>query len=233
MIRGASVLALIPARGGSKGIPGKNIIPVGGKPLLAWTVAAARASVFIDRTILSSDDEAIMQVARETGCEVPFRRAAVLATDTATSMAVTIDALDRVPGHDIVVLLQPTSPLRTAADIDALLERLQSTGAPACVSVREAQDHPYWTYRLAENGELASFVPREAEASRRQDLPPAWCLNGAIYAARVEWLRKNLSFIGPGTIGFEMPVERSLDIDTPQDLERAKAIMDNALLGRS
>jgi N-acylneuraminate cytidylyltransferase len=164
---------------------------------------------------------------------VPFRRDTALATDTATSIDVVLDALDRVAGHDIVVLLQPTSPLRTAADIDGLLARMHAASAPACVSVREAQDHPYWTYRIQPDGELAPFVPRTTAVSRRQDLPAAWCLNGAIYAARTDWLRQHHSFVGPGTIGFEMPVERSLDIDTPQDLERLKAIMDNTKLARS
>lgn len=225
MIDGARVLALIPARGGSKGVPGKNIRPVGGRPLLAWTVAAARNSAYVDRVVLSSDDDAIMQAARDAGCEVPFRRDAALATDTVASIDVVLDAVDRVPGFDIVVLLQPTSPLRTASDIDGALERMQAVAAPSCVSVREAQDHPYWTYRIEAGGALGAFVPQATAVTRRQDLPAAWCLNGAVYAARVDWLRAHRGFVGSGTVGFEMPIERSLDIDTLHDLERLEAIM--------
>ena len=130
MIDGLSVLALVPARGGSKGLPGKNIRPAAGRPLLDYTVAAARSSACIDRVVLSSDDEAIMRVARASGCEVPFRRPAALATDEATSIDVVLHALDQLPPHDLVVLLQPTSPLRTAADIDGACRLLLQHDAP-------------------------------------------------------------------------------------------------------
>mgnify|MGYP003462782716 FL=1 len=108
MIDGLRVLALIPARGGSKGLPGKNIRPVGGRPLLTWTIHAARTSRYVDRLVLSSDDPAIIAVAEHEGCEVPFRRDAALATDEASSADVVLDAIGRLPGHDVVVLLQPT-----------------------------------------------------------------------------------------------------------------------------
>lgn len=222
MIAGQSVLALIPARGGSKGLPGKNIAPVAGRPLLAWTVDAASGSKYIDRTVLSSDDEAIISVAAGLGLEVPFRRRPELARDDTPSIDVVIDALDRLPGHGIVVLLQPTSPLRSAADIDAALERMQAAGAPAVVSLRAAEDHPAWTFKLADDGRLVRFVDDATltGVTRRQDLPPAWCLNGAVYAARTDWLRRTRSFLAEGTVGSEMPASRSLDIDTFDDLRR-------------
>ena len=222
MIAGQSVLALIPARGGSKGLPGKNIAPVAGRPLLAWTVDAASGSKYIDRTVLSSDDEAIISVAAGLGLEVPFRRRPELARDDTPSIDVVIDALDRLPGHGIVVLLQPTSPLRSAADIDAALERMQVAGAPAVVSLRAAEDHPAWTFKLADDGRLVRFVDDATltGVTRRQDLPPAWCLNGAVYAARTDWLRRTRSFLAEGTVGSEMPASRSLDIDTFDDLRR-------------
>jgi len=222
VIAGQSVLALIPARGGSKGLPGKNIAPVAGRPLLAWTVDAASGSKYIDRTVLSSDDEAIISVAAGLGLEVPFRRRPELARDDTPSIDVVIDALDRLPGHGIVVLLQPTSPLRSAADIDAALERMQAAGAPAVVSLRAAEDHPAWTFKLAGDGRLVRFIDDAtlAGVTRRQDLPPAWCLNGAVYAARTDWLRRTRSFLAEGTVGSEMPASRSLDIDTFDDLRR-------------
>ena len=137
MIGGRSVLAVITARGGSKGLPGKNLAPFRGEPLIARTIRAAQGAPSIDRLILSSDDPAIMETARSLGCEAPFQRAAELASDTAASIDVLLDAADRAPGYDIVVLLQPTSPLRTAGDIEATLAVMAETGAPArCRSAR-------------------------------------------------------------------------------------------------
>ncbi len=231
MIAGLSVLALITARGGSKGVPGKNVLPVGGKPLIAWTIDAARGSRYIDRMVLSSDDAAIIDVARRHGCEAPYVRDAALATDTATSIDVVADALHRVPGYDIVVLLQPTSPLRSSADIDATMERLISSGAPACVTLRLAQEHPYWTFRLDDTGHLARYAePAAGTPLRRQDLPDAWCLNGAVYAARSEWFLQERTFLSTLTVGHPMPDERSLDIDAPADVERLRSIVDGLRL---
>src|SRR5687767_5058839 len=181
MIGARRVLAVIVARGGSQGLPGKNILPIAGRPLLAWTIDAARAARSIDRTILSSDDEAIIAAARGCGCEVPFRRPAELATDTATAVDVVLHALDNVSEYDVVVLLQPTSPLRTAADIDAACAQLAASGAPSCVSVCMAEQSPYWMYRLNGSRRLEPLLEAPTGATRRQDLPPVYVLNGAIY----------------------------------------------------
>lgn len=226
MIGDARVLAVIPARGGSKGLPRKNLAPFLGRPLIAWTIEAALGARRIDRVILSSDDPEIIEAARGLGCEAPFVRAAALATDEATSLDVVLDAVDRTPGYDIVVLLQPTSPLRTAEDIDAVLDLLAA--ADSAVSVAEAADHPFLVYRPDANGRLRPYAePASGASLRRQDLPPAWSLNGAIYAARIDWLRRERAFVRPGqTLAWPMPVERSADIDTPTDLieaERAAA----------
>jgi len=224
MIEGLKVLALIPARGGSKGIPQKNIIPLAGKPLIAWTIEAAKRSRYIDRLVLSSDCSNIQAVAREYGCEVPFNRFAELATDEASTMDVVLDTLKRITGYDILVLLQTTSPLRTTADIDGCLETLIQSKAPTCVSVKPANEHPYLSYRMVENGRLTPYAARlTGESLRRQDLPPAWCLNGAVYAAHIDWLRQNDSFISNETLGYVMPMERSIDIDTPSDLITAES----------
>jgi CMP-N,N'-diacetyllegionaminic acid synthase len=226
MIGGLSVLGLITARGGSKGIPGKNLAELGGRTLIAWTIAAARGSC-IDRLVLSSDDAAIIDAARRLGCEAPFVRAASLASDTASSADVVVDALQRLPRYDLVVLLQPTSPLRIAADIDAVLQRLVDSGAPACVSVRSAEEHPYWSFRLDTDGRLQRFVDTPPP-TRRQDLPPAWCLNGAVYAARCDWFLRERSFLSSSTVAQPMPAERSIDIDTPADLERVRSLLRDA-----
>lgn len=215
MIDGLSVLAVIPARGGSKGLPGKNIRHAGGRPLLAWTAEAALASKHVDRVVLSSDDEDIMRAARECGCEVPFRRPAELASDTAASIDVVLHALDKIPGYDVVVLLQPTSPLRTAGDVDDACARMMAASAPSCVSVCRVEHSPYWMYRLDAGGTLRPLL--EPAPTRRQDLPTVYRLNGALYVARVEWLRTARQFVSAGTVAHVMPVERSLDIDTLED----------------
>lgn len=228
MLDGQKVLAIITARGGSKGVPRKNVLPVGGKPLIAWTVDAARGARLVDRAILSSDDEEIIAAARAAGCEIPFVREAGLATDDATSAAVVADALERVPGYEVFVLLQPTSPLRTAADIDGALELLAASGADRCVSVTEADAHPYLVFRRDGDGYLEHFAPPpEGVSLRRQDLPPAWVLNGAIYACRSAKFLERRTFIGKGTVAYPMPRERSLDIDTPDDFRRLQTILES------
>jgi CMP-N,N'-diacetyllegionaminic acid synthase len=219
MIDGLSVLAVITARGGSKGVPGKNVRPVYGRPLIAWTVRAATRAHTVDRVIVSTDDEGIAEASRAAGAEVPFARPAELATDTASSIDVILHALDAVPGFDLVVLLQPTSPLRNAADIDAAVERCVSADAPACVSVSLVEEHPQWMYRLGNDSRLAPVLPADSRASRRQDLPAVYSLNGAVYVARVDWLRRERSFLSPATVGYVMPRERALDIDTESDFQ--------------
>ena len=226
MIVGKRVLGLIPARGGSKGLPGKNIRVIGGKPMIAWTIEAARESAYLDSVILSSDDDEIMNCAREFGCDVPFRRSGALATDTTTSMEVVLDALERCPGFDWIVLLQPTSPLRAGQDIDATLERCFAQSAPAGVSVSLAQESPYWMYTLQADGHLSSIM-NSAPPSRRQDLPPVYVLNGAVYAADAGWIARSGTFISEETVGQPMPAERSIDIDDLTDVVVAEFVLRN------
>jgi CMP-N,N'-diacetyllegionaminic acid synthase len=219
VIDGLRVLALITARGGSKGLPGKNIRPAGGKPLLAWTVEAARGSRYCDRVVISTDDETIAAAARAHGCEVPFMRPSQLATDTASSMDVVMHALQALPGFDLLLLLQPTSPLRTSADIDAACELLLAQQAPACVSITPARESPYWMYSVGPDHALKPVVELPAGITRRQDLPLAYSLNGGVYLARTPWLQESRSFVTPQTVALVMPANRSLDIDTLEDFE--------------
>ncbi|WP_205451066.1 cytidylyltransferase domain-containing protein [Salinibacter ruber] len=148
MINGQSVLGVILARGGSKGLPRKNIRDLAGKPLIAWTIEAGHESEYLDRLILSSDDEEIMTVAEEHGCEVPFRRPDELAQDDTPSMDALLHALNQVESHDYVVLLQPTSPLRTADDIDATIARCHQNEGMPCVTVTETDKPPQWMFTL-------------------------------------------------------------------------------------
>ena len=172
MIEGRSILAVIPARGTSRGLPGKNTLLAGGKPVIAWSIEAAQASRYVDRVILSSEDEEIMEMARQWNCEVPFARPPELATDAARIEDALLHALDTiVETYDYLVLLQPTSPLRSAEDIDRCLEICQRTGAPACVSVSEPRRSPYWMYRVEDDGRMEPLFDDGPEIHRRQDLP--------------------------------------------------------------
>jgi CMP-N,N'-diacetyllegionaminic acid synthase len=217
-------LALIPARGGSKGVPRKNIKPLGGKPLIAWTIEAALRSRLVDAIVVSTDDEEIAAVAREYGAQVPYLRAASLARDDTPGIDPVLDALTRVPGFEAVVMLQPTSPLRTAADIDACIEFTETLGAPSAVSVSSAAHHPYWMYRLGGDHRLHAIVDTPP-VTRRQDLPAVYALNGAVYYARTAWLCEHRAFVGTETVAYVMPPERSVDLDTLLDWDLAELLL--------
>lgn len=217
MINNKKVLAIIPARGGSKGVPRKNIRLFAGKPLIAWTIEEAKKSQYIDRLILSSEDEEIIQVAKAWGCDVPFVRPKELAQDDTPGIEPVLHALNNLRNYDYVILLQPTSPLRTAEDIDRCLEKMIQFNAPACVSVTEPESSPYWMFTLSNNERLKSFVSQDTLITRRQDLPTVYSLNGAVYVADVNWLIKTKSFITDETVAYIMPRYRSHDIDTEED----------------
>lgn len=217
MVSDLKVLALIPARGGSKGVPRKNIRPLCGKPLLLWSLEAARASRYLDRVVLSSEDPEIVETARQAGLEVPFLRPPELARDDTPGVEPVLHALDLLPGYDLVVLLQPTSPFRSGGDIDRCIERLVESGAPCAVSVTRPEKSPYWMYTMGPESRLAPLLPTPEGFSRRQDLPEVYALNGAVYVARTEWLRATRSFLTPETVGCVMTREHSVDIDSEED----------------
>lgn len=216
MIDGKRVLAIIPARGGSKGVPGKNIKLLGDKPLIAWTIERAKRSKYIDRLIISTDDQEIAEVAKRYGCEVPFIRPATLAQDDTPGVLPVLHALEQVQGYDYVLLLQPTSPLRETADMDACMEHCFQHGAKSCVSVTEPDKSPYWMYTMGDEAKLEPLLERPL-ITRRQELPSAYVLNGALYFCESLWLQNNQRLIGEDTIGYVMPKERSWDIDTLED----------------
>lgn len=219
MINGNHVLGIIPARGGSKGVPRKNIRNVGGKPLIAWTIEAGLQSRYIDRLILSSEDSEIIAIAERWGCQVPYIRSAELAGDNVPGIAPVLDALERISGYDYLVLLQPTSPLRTVADIDNCIEFCAEQKAPSCVSVTEADDSPHWMYQMKADSRLRSLFDTGDLFPRRQDLPEVYVVNGAIYVARCDWLMDTKTFLTPETVGFAMPKERAIDLDTSLDFD--------------
>lgn len=229
MHNGKRILVVIPARGGSKGLPEKNIREMAGKPLLAWSIEAARQSRFVDEVIVSTDCEKIAQIAKLWGGQVPFLRPAELATDTAKGIDVIVHALawrqTIAPPVDLVLVLQPTSPLRTAEDIDQAVDLFSSKQAKAIVSVCPVEHHPWWTNTLPENGCLGKFLRPEVVNTNRQELPDFYRLNGAIYLADAAFLQKAQSFMTSETYAYVMPLERSVDIDSLLDFRVAELML--------
>jgi N-acylneuraminate cytidylyltransferase len=217
LITGKSILAIVAARGGSKGIARKNVRLLKGRPLIAWTIEAAKGSRLIDRLIVSSEDPEILDIARRLGCEVPFVRPADLARDDTPGMAPVWHAIAEVPGLDYTVLLQPTSPLRVAADIDACIEQCLAARADACVSVAAVAKPPQWTFVKREGNVIEPLMDAAQFESRRQDFPALVTPNGAVYVARTAWLKEGHTFFEGRVVCHEMPPERSLDIDTEWD----------------
>jgi len=215
---GKKILSLIPARGGSKGIPGKNIRILAGKPLIAWTIEEAKKSKYIDRLILSSEDSEIIKVAIEWGCEVPFVRPSELARDDTPSIELVIHAINTLnEKYDYIVLLQPTSPLRTVEDIDCCIELCICSNALSCVSVVEVNQHPNWMFKINSKGKIEHYEKNEIKCSRQQ-LPTLYMLNGAVYVANTDFLIKHKSFLHEDTHAYIMPPNRSIDVDSELDL---------------
>jgi len=227
MIHEKSVLAIIPARGGSKGVPKKNIRKVGGKSLLEWTALEAGRSKYIDRLVLSSDDTEIIQHAEKCGIEVPFVRPIELAQDETPASEAVSHALQMLPGYDYVVLLQPTSPLRIAADIDGCLEMTVTCNSKSCISVTETDKSPYWMCRLDDSNVLHPLISSESPNKRRQDYPRVYIPNGAVYLADTGFFLTHQAFKSESTIGYKMPRERSLDIDSELDFIICESILLN------
>lgn len=225
-----AVLGVVAARGGSKGLPRKNVLPLAGKPLVVWTLEAARAARALHRTILSSDDAEIIAVARAAGCEVPFVRPAELAADRSSTVDVALHALDWLDRHaawraDVVVLLPATAPRRRAEHIDGAVARLlEDAAAEAVVAVTEADYPPYWMLSIADR-RLRWIFPDGAHVDHRQDLPAAYRPNGSIYAVRVPALRAQQTFYPRETAPYVMAREDSVNVDTPFDFRLAEALM--------
>jgi len=229
MVKGKTILALITARGGSKGIPKKNIVDLGGKPLIAWTIEAAQQSQYIDRLVLTSDDSEIIRVAKQFGCEVPFVRPAELALDTTPSMDVILHALDSLDTqYDYLLLLQPTSPFRRTQHINEAVEFLLKTEANSIVSISPVKKSPELIFYVAENGALKPVV-ESTHTTRRQDSKPAFEYNGAIYLTHIPYLKKVRSYKTPETRGIELSNFINLDIDEPKDLAYARYIVEKNL----
>lgn len=229
MIAERKVLALVPARGGSKGLPGKNLRSLCRRPLIQWSIDAALACKEISAVVVSTDDEQIAAVAAAAGAEVPFLRPPALADDSASSIDVVIHALDFLESKgrvfDIVLLLEPTSPLREVADIQVALQRMVDTGADATVSVCRAEStHPAFMFRSNEKDRIEPFLSASPTGLRRQEIEPLFYLDGTLYASTVAALRQRRSFYHEDTLAYEIAKWKALEIDDIEDFQMIEAI---------
>ncbi len=228
MYQDKRILAIIPARGGSKGIPHKNIINLCGKPLIAYTIESAKQSMYIDTVIVSTDDVDIQRISEDYGASVPFLRDAKIASDEATTISVVVDAVERLKEKeqifDAVVLLQPTSPLRTTEEIDVAIDVFFQNEMKGVVSVNVAEVSPF-LLRTIKGSQLQRIIS-ENSTIRRQDMPTYYEVNGAIYINAISDIKESLSF-NDNPIPYIMSCERSVDIDTWDDLEKAKYYLNN------
>ena len=228
-----STLAIIPARGGSKRLPGKNIKELAGKPLIVYTIEAAKGSKYITNALVSTDDKDIASVAEKHDCKVHMRPNHLGRNETPT-IDVIIDVLDNLEKNevlpDIVILLQPTSPLRTCEDIDTSILNFKNghlnDEALSLISVCEFDESPYWSFEL-KGDYLEPIFGEEYFCKRSQDLPKAYRPNGAIYISTPDVIKERKTFYTDRTIPYIMPKERSIDIDTEFDFKLAELIMDD------
>lgn len=239
MINGKRVIAIIPARSGSKGLPGKNIKMLHGRPLLGWPILAAKNSKYVDKVIVSTDSEKFAEIARMQGAEVPFLRPEELSGDTAKSIDVVFHALDffRSNGEKFsyVVLLEPTSPMTEASDLDSALVRLEknSGGALSIVGISKVEaTHPAFDVCLDNTGKIIPYLHELGESVRRQELKPLYFFDGSLYISRVEALYQKKTFYHDATLGYVTPRWKALEIDSLFDLLCAEAVMEHVELLR-
>jgi CMP-N,N'-diacetyllegionaminic acid synthase len=239
MINNKKVLAIIPARGGSKRLPRKNILDLGGKPLIAWTIEAAIECEYIDRVIVSTEDQEIREISEKYGEHLPFFRPSELAHDDITTYDVVIDIVERLNAqnelYEYILLLQPTSPLRTSHHIDsACWELSQDSKIKSMVSICKAEHHPLWSNMLPNDKFMGNFLPNEIHNIRSQDLPEYFRLNGAIYICETKILISEKTFQPKKScFAFMMDQADSIDIDTLEDLNLAKLYLDPSIVKKS
>jgi CMP-N,N'-diacetyllegionaminic acid synthase len=225
------VLGIIPARGGSKGIKNKNIVPILGKPLLAYTVEPAKASKRLTRVVLSTDDEEIAKVGRSLGLDVPFMRPPELARDDTPTLPVLQDVVRRLEAagehYDAICLLQPTNPLRTVEIIDGCLELFESSNADSVITVLSIPHkyNPHWAFEPTADGSLRLATGEATIIPRRQELPAAYHREGSVYVTKTEVLMQGNSLYGKRIFGFPVDEKNSVNIDGPEDLALAENLL--------
>ncbi|MCD4722139.1 MAG: acylneuraminate cytidylyltransferase family protein [Desulfobacula sp.] len=230
------ILGLITARGGSKGLPGKNIINIAGKPLIAWTIECAQKSGYLDRLIVSTDNNEIARVCREYNAQVPFLRPAHLASDTATSIDVVMHAIDTLKEkgeeYDYICLLEPTSPLREPHDIDDSIKQLiNMPDAEAIVGVCPLESmHPEFNVTMDVHNFISKYeTGQNIKSLRRQDLASVYFFEGTIYISKISAVREKMGFYHDKTLGYIVPRHKSIEIDDQYDILMAEAILKERL----
>lgn len=219
-------LAIIPARGGSKGLPRKNIRLLLEKPLIAWTIEEAKKSSYINRIILVSEDEEIITIAKKYGAEAPcLIPSEMTQDDTSILIPVTYVINNLSEKYDYLVLLQPTSPLRLVTDIDKCIEFCIKHNASGCTTVTEVDKHPYKMCKFSSGGFIHPLHDRKKWEFKRQDLPEVYALNGAVYVTKTQTLLEQKTFYPESLIAYRMPSERSIDIDSEMDLLLCESIL--------
>ena len=215
------VLAIIPARGGSKGIPRKNIVNFRNKPLIQWSIDAALESKYITDIVVSSDDDEILDYSNNSNGVICLKRPSELALDNTRTEPVLVHTLDNLKTkYDYFILLQPTSPLRTSEDIDSAFLRFLNSKSSSLISVCSLESHPYKTFIVNDKGFLQGIINNDFPFFPRQKLPIVYKPNGAIYIISVSEFLKNKSLFTDKTIHFEMSKMKSLDIDSLEDLNK-------------
>jgi CMP-N,N'-diacetyllegionaminic acid synthase len=230
VIDSKSFLAIITARGGSRRLPRKNILNLGGRAMISWTIEAALKSKYIDHVIVSTDDQEISDISKECNADVPFIRPIELATDSATSVDVVLHSIEELENnnkyYDYVILLQPTSPFRNAKNIDDSIDLLISKRSDAVISVCESSHSPLWCNTIPDTGDLSKFMDISILNKRSQELKKYFCLNGAIYLCNIKKLRQEKTFfLSKNCMAYKMNKKQSIDIDDEYDFTYAKALL--------
>ena len=225
MYNNKKIITVIPARGGSKRLPGKNTKNLCGKPLISWTIEAAKESKYLDKVVVTSDDNSIFEIA--SAHNVSFiDRPKSLASDIATTSDVLLHAINEQESEfDFLVLLQPTSPLRSDMQIDEAIELLFKKGSDSIISVCECEHSPVWSNKLPENLSMKEFIPERYTHTRSQDIDTYYRLNGAIYIIDINIFRKNKALLTDDSYAYIMNSEDSIDIDTMYDFICAESLM--------
>lgn len=224
------IISIIPARGGSKSLPKKNILNLAGQPLITWTIKASLKSKYVSKTIVTSDNSEILEISHQSGAETILRPYELALDNTPTEPVIehVLENIENINEYDYLILLQPTSPLRNEIDIDKAFELLLTKSATALISVKEIDNKILKSFRTNKYGYLEGISNNAFPFMRRQDLPKVFMPNGAIYIVKIDEFLKFNKLFTPKTIHYLMSEEKSYDIDTIEDLDNCNKILKNS-----
>ena len=219
------IIAIIPARGGSKGIKRKNLYNICGHPLIYWTLKETMKVKFIEKIILTSDDDEILEYCKNQKCCTSLKRSKKLSEDDSKTSDVVIDVLKKFPGYDYFILLQPTSPLRTALDINKAFKKMVEEKSKSCISIYKTNFKVNWLLRLNNYKKLKPLISKDDFSKRRQDIDDTFLPNGAIYISEVKSFLKTKTFFSSNTSAYVMPQKFSIDIDDMSQMKKCEKIL--------